>query len=307
MSHWILADIARESANKVNLKSVRTLTTQERKDLVASNIFFKSVLHRTTFVVLERNYQAFCAVEREALAVATRKDPPNRINVQALRTSLITAVVNYLTSMRMFLDHSQAELTRRDAEDGGKRLDTWKQACSHEYDDYFAYRFLYKFRNYIQHIGLPISNLVVSTRMDANGDVTGRIFLGEAPDHLVRSYDGWSTVGDELKILSTEIDLSDQIHISMECLNRIAEALLQEDIPELIASVNTFERIVGELDSYTGRPLLVKSSEERPVDQSISLDVERYRIAAQITASRRAVGHHPDRGMRRGLRENTTL
>ena len=287
MSYWILADISRESANEVNIKSVRTLTAQERKDLMASNVCFKSVLHRTTFVVLQHNYQAFCAVEREALAGTTRKNPPGRINVEVLRASLITAVVNYLTSMRMFLDHSQAELTRRDAEDGAKRLDTWKQACSDEYDDYFAYRFLYKFRNYIQHVGLPISNLEVSSRMDDDGGVTGRIFLGESPDHLVNSFDKWSTVGDELKTLSTEIDLSEQIHISMECLNRIAEALLQEDIPELVASVHTFERIVGELDSYMGKPLLVKFSEGRPVEQTIPLDVERYRIAAQITASRR--------------------
>lgn len=284
MSRWILADISRESANKVNVKSIREITTQERDDLMASNVCFKRTLQRTTFVVLERNYRSFCAVEREALAGITR-DPPYRINADGIRIALITAVVNYLTSMRMFLDHSQADLKRRDAEDGGNRFVTWNQACSDEYDDYFAYRFLYRFRNYIQHVGLPISNLEVSNRMDADGRITGSIFLGESPDHLVNSFDRWSAVADELKTLSTDIDLSDQIHISMECLNRIAEALLQEDLPDLVASVNTFRGVVGEVDSYEGRPLLIKCSEQRPMEQSVPLDVERYRIAKQITAS----------------------
>ncbi|MDE0132297.1 MAG: hypothetical protein OXQ32_08580 [bacterium] len=166
-------------------------------------------------------------------------------------------------------------------------LPTWKTACKAEYDDYFAYRFLYKYRNYIQHLGLPLSSGSVSGGIDEDGRIVGRIFLGESPEHLVAEYKRWGTVGRELESLTTEIDLSEQIHVSVECLLRIAEALLREDMPELDASVKTYKAVIGDLDSYDGEPVLLrrKSSQHPRTFEISTLDVGRYRMAEEIVSS----------------------
>ena len=103
---------------------------------------------------LSKNYRAFIDLEQEIRdQVLTRRAPPTEL----LRIRIATTIVNYLTSMKMFLDHSELDLKRRDDKDSGVRFKNWRIDCSAEYDDYFAYRFLYRFRNYILHIGLPLS------------------------------------------------------------------------------------------------------------------------------------------------------
>ena len=143
--------------------------------------------------------------------------------------------------MRMFLDQSEAELKRQEKLDGIDRFSAWKTACSSEYDDFFAYRFLYRFRNFVQHVGLPISSWTISSSLKASDEIVERVLLGEppinneynreelvtqiylseSPRDLVDKFDDWKTLKHELQSLTTEIDLSEQIHICMECLARV--------------------------------------------------------------------------------------
>ena len=287
MTDWILADMSRDGEGKVSINQVRKLATHEYEGLIEAERCLKGMLQRTTFSVLLQNYRAFSALEQEALDLAASREAPPGFNPEELRTTLITAVVNYLTSMRMFLDHSGTELNRRDTRDGGKRLDNWKVVCNAEYDDYFAYRFLYRYRNYIQHVGLPLSSGSVSGSLGDDGQITGHLFLGESPEHLVAEFDRWSTVGKELESLTTDIDLSEQIHVSVECLFRIAEALLREDMPELEASVNTLRSVIGDLDFYKGHPVLVGRKDDKdPRTFEIGyLDSGRLQMAQEIIAS----------------------
>ena len=289
MTDWIVADISDKGAGAFSIKHVRTLATHEYDRLIAAAQCLRTSLHRITFSVLTQNYQQFCALEQEVTARVASADPRAKIQPEALQIAVTTAVVNYLTSMHMFLDHSETELRRRDAQDGGNRLETWNLACSAEYDDYFAYRFLYRFRNFILHVGLPLSNLEISSRLNDDGHTAGSVFLGESAAHLVADFNGWSTVKSELQSLSTDIDLSEQIHVSMECLTRIAEVLLREDIPELATSVATFNSIVGDSDAYIGEPLLVKVEDRQgsPILEVRPLYAETFRMAERIVALQR--------------------
>ena len=122
MTDWILADMSRDGEGKVSINQVRKLATHEYEGLIEAERCLKGMLQRTTFSVLLQNYRAFSALEQEALDLAASREAPPGFNPEELRTTLITAVVNYLTSMRMFLDHSGTELNRRDTRDGGKRL-----------------------------------------------------------------------------------------------------------------------------------------------------------------------------------------
>ncbi len=39
------------------------------------------------------------------------------------------------------------------------QLENFDKLCIWYYDNYFSYRFLYKLRNYSQHVGMPIVGL----------------------------------------------------------------------------------------------------------------------------------------------------
>ena len=268
------------------MQHVRDLSDIESVALTEANQTVRSLLGRTTFSVLMNNYRSYAMVEHDALARAASNDPLQRMSPEAMRNGLVTSVVNFLTSMRMFLDHTEAELKRRDEQDGSDRFSSWKAACSAEYDDYFAYRFLYRFRNYIQHVGLPLSTMSIHSELDEHDEVIGAVFVGESPQRLVEDYDGWSTVASELKMLNDDIDLSDQIHLAMECLTRIAEALLTEDLPELKECVEKFDEVVGDLEDYEGGPWLVEftGDPQQPVGGMATLDLERFAAARRIVA-----------------------
>lgn len=62
--------------------------------------------------------------------------------------------LNYLTAMRVFLDHAEARLKRKFGKDSveGKRF---KAVAAAEFDGRLSNRLFYKLRNYTQHCGMP--------------------------------------------------------------------------------------------------------------------------------------------------------
>jgi hypothetical protein len=61
--------------------------------------------------------------------------------------------MNMLTLFRSFLDQIETFLKRNFAE-ADECFSKWKEVKHKAYDNYFSYRFLYKLRNYVQHVGM---------------------------------------------------------------------------------------------------------------------------------------------------------
>lgn len=98
---------------------------------------------------------------------ADRFDPPDgqaRPLSRSLGIEANRCFINFLASCRLYLDASQARLTRRYGA-GSDVLSEFKAACSHEYDNTFAYRFLYKLRDYAQHIDVPIGSALLNSQV----------------------------------------------------------------------------------------------------------------------------------------------
>lgn len=283
-NEWFIADLSFNSTGASDVKQIRWLSDSEVKQLDSAGQCFDRVLGRMTYSVLVQNYRAFCDLLQQLNAMAGSTNPGLRINFNILKSHITTAIVNYLTGMRMFLDHSKAELVRRDRCDDGSRFANWDATCKAEYEAYFAYRFISRFRNYVQHVGLPLSTVEISSSLNKDGSVDCNLFLGESPAQLLSRFQKWSTVRQELQELSTEIDLAEQIHISMQCLTRIAEALLREDLPELAGHVSAFEEIVGSIDAYKGSPIRARfeGSSAGAAITVVDLDGQRFRVAQSL-------------------------
>jgi hypothetical protein len=77
--------------------------------------------------------------------------------------NLNRCLLNLLSAIRSYLDYVE---TKRKYGDASSSITRFKKSCSDAYDNSFSYRFLYRFRNYAQHCGLPL------TRAFSNAETT---------------------------------------------------------------------------------------------------------------------------------------
>lgn len=143
-------------------------------------------------------------------------------------------ILNFLSSFRTFLDHTETNLKRRYG-DGTEQVQRFKEACVKEYDSEFAYRFLYRLRNYAQHCGMPIGHLSFNSKSvnRETGEVSYDVSIKFDRDLLLKNFDKWSTVKPELEALSKEFEVTQYINrlmISIERINSVANEL---DMPEI--------------------------------------------------------------------------
>lgn len=284
MGDWCLAVVTLNEDGSAHIREHRQLSTDEPSRLREANDSLRVLVGRVSYSVLRQNYLSFISLEKQLTAEVSSAQPSGGVHPEATQVMLTTVILNYLSSMRMFLDHAAKELNRRDKLDDGGRLDAWEEACSSEYDHYFAYRFLYRYRSYIQHRGLPLTMSEISGYRDDDGNVVGRLVLSESPQRLVENYDKWSTVEAELVACTIEIDLSEQIHISMECLERIEESYIEQFMPELTRIVDTFKEILTDVDGYEGTLIMAKFTPDGDSIsiQSMDIQTERFRVAEQV-------------------------
>lgn len=311
MSYWNLAVNEPGQDGQAVLNATRRLSDDEYERLSDANQAFRRILGQTTWSVLQYSYSSFLLLEQQLREDIAARSTTVPIHADAIQVPIVASVVNFLTAMRMFLDQSETELKRLDKADDGNRFSAWKEVCSSEYDYYFAYRFLYRFRNYVQHVGLPLSiwNISVSLRqsdelvslglagdspldhMSADEDLVVQIVLGESPSDLIENYDGWpAALKAELESLTTEIDLSEQIHIVMDCLKRVVRAFQEQFKEELAKGVTDFKEIVGNLNDYQHRPVLAHITEDSPrlTVKLVDLDFERFVQAERSIAGETA-------------------
>jgi hypothetical protein len=63
-------------------------------------------------------------------------------------------LANIASMFRSFLDHSDAYVSREFGKES-EQWGTWKGQQSALYDGHFSYRFMYKLRNFMQHVDMP--------------------------------------------------------------------------------------------------------------------------------------------------------
>ena len=309
MSYWSLMVGELGQDDEPVFNATRKLSDDEFQRLSAANELFRRILGQMTWSVLQHNYMRFVLLEQQLRQDITSRTTTKPLPTDGFQIAIVASIVNFLAAMRMFLDQVQTELKRLDGTDNGRRFSAWKSVCSSEYDDYFAYRFLYRFRNYVLHVGLPLSACDISVSLkdadelkrraisgepltDNLGDspeVVVQILLGESPSDLLKNYDEWSTVKTDIESLTTEIDLAEQIHVGMECLTRIKEAYLAQFQVELLRGVNDFKAIVGSHTDYQSRPCLAQIPEDTSASvvldmTMIDLEFERFLQAEQFLA-----------------------
>lgn len=170
------------------------------------------------YQLFDRNVFVFFAFLEEVLNADANKAIAHE-NLFEILIEVDRHLLNILTGMRTFLDHSGTRLSRVYG-NASKELASFKQACSAEYDNYFSYRFLYNLRNYAQHCGLPVGSIdIVSRSMRLRkAPPHYRVFPDSLSAHrvivlfdrdlLLRSFDKWKSVEGELRQMPQHIEIT---------------------------------------------------------------------------------------------------
>jgi hypothetical protein len=157
-----------------------------------------------------------------------------REDMDKLFLSINRLYLNYLSSIRTFIDHSETFLHRKFGEKSVEFLE-FKGMLSAFYDNSFAYRFFYKLRNYSQHCGLPIDGVRFSPEYDRISNfVTGSIVINFQRDKLLSNFSKWGEkVKNDLQIMNEEFDLLPLLFEMTHNINEIErniEQLHKEDL-----------------------------------------------------------------------------
>lgn len=135
-------------------------------------------------------------------------------------------LLNFLSSIRTYIDHAETNFKKKYGKESFEFLEL-KKFLSSFYDKSFAYRFLYKLRNYAQHCGLPIEAIHYKINSDKDlNRVVSRLKIEFQRDQLLTKYDSWGkTIKEELTELPETFEaiplFSEMIHNITEISKQI--------------------------------------------------------------------------------------
>jgi hypothetical protein len=194
------------------------------------------------------------------------------------------ALLNFLGAMRTFLDHTETRLKRRYGNESIE-VSTFKANASRAYDNSFAYRFLYKLRNFAQHCGMPMGYIQANaTITDPQSKTTeNRIDFLIDRDQILRAFDQWSApLREEIVAQPDRFHVAPLVNEMMEHLRAIHTATVRCEIGDIRCQTAGLASLIAETAGHTGAPALLKRAEITFVHGTntpkIDFDFERLQV-----------------------------
>lgn len=173
-------------------------------------------------------------------------------------------LLNYLTSIKTFLDHSEAKLNRKFGKNS-KELIEFKSVTSFFYDNSFAYRFFYKLRNYAQHVGLPLTDVSFTMEYDREINLMkGSLRAYFKSSDLLEKYDSWSIVKDDLRNGEPEINLSTILFEMTHNIKEVGKCVEGIFRKSLVAQSLDIKKMIEHLQDDNGIPFIAYDVKAKP-------------------------------------------
>jgi hypothetical protein len=139
----------------------------------------------------------------DLVAKSTHWTGVKRADIEKVFLNTNRLLLNYLTAIKTFIDHTTTFLNRKFGEQSEEFLG-FKTMLSAFYDASFAYRFLSKLRNYAQHVDLPLESIHFSAKNRDNlKALEGTLTVEFDRDNLLNSFQKWGTVKADLDNMDT--------------------------------------------------------------------------------------------------------
>jgi len=162
----------------------------------------------------------------------------------------------FFTEFYYFVEYAETKLKRQYGKDS-EQAKEFKKATSEQFDNSFAYRFVYHLRHYAQHINLPINALSLqSGEFDFLTATTNYNLLVETNrDELLNSGFDWRArdIRPQLRSLPPKFELNTYIEEMMECLEKVYVVFVSIGLPDAKRGAAHIKNLVEPIGSR-GRP-----------------------------------------------------
>ncbi len=241
-----------------------------------NNYFGDTDLH----LAVEMNHAAY---HETLLHIKERCDTPQVASYffqRRMSVDVNRCVLNFLSSVRMFLDHKETELKRL-GEVGTQRLANFKRITNQAFDNDFSYRFLYKLRNYVQHCGVPMGRFGYSECLE-DDTVTRELVVNFDRDILLQNFD-WGKVGPDLQSQPEGFSITSHVDWVMEWVGVIQNVLSSDLMSGLAAAVADIEEFMKPTEGRYGTPFIgiqrfVEGEEGKSTMMMTDLPLEQMQI-----------------------------
>jgi hypothetical protein len=111
----------------------------------------------------------------------------------------------------------------------------------------FAYRFTWKLRNYMQHCDLPFGRVefVCTEGITVDSGATLAARLTFDPQVLLKQYDEWGPVRNDLEQLHEAFEVSPILAEVVAELTKIESRCIEMEVPDLRGAINAIQSIIG--------------------------------------------------------------
>ena len=257
MSDEIRAQLGVVSQKEI--KTIRQLSDSEYREYIkASKCMFDFLSDQQLYHFVRLNYYEYTNLLKRYLQEYT--ETPRTINMPIMYFNINRHISNFLSSVRMFLDHNEYKLKKRYGSDS-LRVKRFKEACSYAYDNSFSYRFLYKLRDYVQHCGMPLGKLELEAKelSTTSRDIYRSLSVQFDRDVLLSKFAKWgSQLSKEIPKLPRYFEVTPHISEVMKCLEKIFLTLIEEEFPQLLEGAEFIRRLIAPAKHMGGVPSIIK-------------------------------------------------
>lgn len=171
------------------------------------------------YQVITKYMAQICSFERynkQLINIIAIKEEIFEASKERKINNLIRLISELLSAFRTFLDHWETYLKRKYGKES-KEVGLFKAATSKEYDNIFAYRFIWELRNYIQHEGFP----AISATSTIDEFEERHYSLDFNREELLGNGHKWKAVQKDLLKEDCKLDFLQLLPAVIESLNRI--------------------------------------------------------------------------------------
>jgi len=235
----------------VNIMDEFDLATFERYSEALKNAMLPTGQFTRTLV--ERNFNSYGDHEKFAATLIGLGRQFGTPNSQALGEALMSQIMNWLMSFRLYLDYAETDLKHRFGKTS-EQVRRFKDRSAEAFDQHVGYRFIYKFRNYVQHCGAPLSSIsiVLPTETPANPFIKQRTQFLLNRDELLASYGEWGRVRPDLAAMDETFYLRPLAEEAMDQLRAIDRLLLEIALAEGARTITDLREALSLLPAEVG-------------------------------------------------------
>jgi hypothetical protein len=246
--------------NNPNINGVKELTAEEfEKHLGTINKLFKESLNESLYKIVELNYEELKGRKEKYIS----DYPHSLIDMYAFQDVFIDLnrqVLNLLSSMRTYLDHTETRL-KREFGDKSDEVSEFKKLTGEAFDSSFSYSFLEKLRNYAQHCGLPAGQIQVVSKGDEEDKTVNTMTLILERDDLLKNF-VWTPkkVKENLLKQDETFDLFPLVDEKIETLRNINSKISGKYYLGIKDEAEELLQLILETEGKNGIPILLKIS-----------------------------------------------